>query len=208
MSTMRDVTRVRRGTSWLAILAVAFVGIGCGSDRGGATQADPAGGTTAAAPPDGRVATEAPAAADLLPNGREPLPGVITGGQPSREQLEALAAAGYRTVVNLRTADEEMPVSEADVTALGMRYVHIPVRGSEDLTTAKAGELGALLADPAARPLAIHCGSGNRVGALLALEAARVEGKPPEEALELGRAAGLGRLEPAVREALGLTPAN
>ena len=121
--------------------------------------------------------------ADLLPNGRAPLPGVLTGGQPSRRQLEALAAAGYRTVVNLRAPGEEMPVSGADVEALGMRYVHIPIAGRGDLTAAKADELGAVLADPSARPLAIHCASGNRVGALLALEAARVEGKPAAEAL-------------------------
>jgi uncharacterized protein (TIGR01244 family) len=198
MSTTREAKR--RATAWIVALAVACVALGCGSDRGRATQGEGAGGAA--------VATETRAAADLLPNGREPLPGVLTGGQPSREQLEALAAAGYKTVVNLRTAEEEMPVSADDVTALGMRYVHIPVGGSGDLTAAKAGELGAVLADPAARPIAIHCASGNRVGALLALEAAQVEGKPPEEALELGRAAGLGRMEPAVREALGLPPAN
>jgi protein tyrosine phosphatase (PTP) superfamily phosphohydrolase (DUF442 family) len=85
--------------------------------------------------------------------------------------------------------------------------VHIPVGGREDLTDAKAEELGALLADAAARPLAIHCASGNRVGALLAIEAARVEGKTAAEALELGRAAGLGGMEPAVREVLGMPPA-
>ena|SRR5687768_362695 len=184
-------TRELPGRSQLrAAVAVALLAIGCGIE--------PSAGTTA------RAAGETPGAADLLPNGREPLPGVLTGGQPSRAQLDALAAAGYRTVVNLRTAGEEMPVSAADVSALGMRYVHIPVAGPGDLTAAKAQELGALLADPAARPMAIHCASGNRVGALLALEAARVEGKSAEEALELGRAAGLGGMEPAVREALGL----
>jgi uncharacterized protein (TIGR01244 family) len=163
-----------------------------------------------AAAPDAPTAV-APHATDpaaLLPNGKEPLPGVITGGQPSREQLEALAAAGYRTLVNLRTEREEMPVAPADVAMLGMRYVHIPVAGAADLTAAKAAELAALLADPEARPMAIHCASGNRVGALLAVEAATVEAREPEEALELGRAAGLGGLEPAVREVLGLSPAS
>lgn len=195
-------------TRRLAALAIALLAAGCGGDSAPASHE----GTTAApgagaAPPVSGGATAAPAAAELLPNGREPLPGVLTGGQPSRAQLEALAGAGYRTVVNLRAPGEEMPVSGTDVEALGMRYVHIPIAGRDDLTSAKAGELGALLADPSARPLAIHCASGNRVGALLALEAARVEGKTAAEALELGRAAGLGGMEPAVREALGLPPA-
>jgi hypothetical protein len=51
----------------------------------------------------------------------------------------------------------------------------------------------------------VHCASGNRVGALLALRANRLEGASPEDALELGLDAGLTRLEPAVREALGLS---
>ena len=84
-------TRELPGRSQLrAAVAVALLAIGCGIE--------PSAGTTA------QAAGETPRAADLLPNGREPLPGVLTGGQPSRAQLDALAAAGYRTVVNLRTA--------------------------------------------------------------------------------------------------------
>lgn len=187
--------------------AAALLAMGCGTEPSAGTEARAAAEAPRPEISRGAPAAGAPAAADLLPNGRQPLPGVLTGGQPSRPQLEALAAAGYRTVVNLRGPGEEMPVSQADVEALGMRYVHIPIAGRDDLTAAKAGELGALLADASARPLAIHCASGNRVGALLALEAAQVEGKSAEEALEVGRAAGLGGMEPAVREALGLPPA-
>jgi hypothetical protein len=52
--------------------------------------------------------------------------------------------------------------------------------------------------------VALYCASGNRVGALLALAAARHEELPPEQALQLGLDAGLTRLEPALRERLGL----
>jgi uncharacterized protein (TIGR01244 family) len=185
-----------KGAACLGALGSIVVALSACRYEPGPGATAPAAGTTPAA-----------SVAELLPNAREPLPGVLTGGQPSREQLEALAAAGYRTVVNLRAEGEEMPVGSSDVTALGMRYVHIPVKGAEDLGAGNAAELGALLADPAARPMAIHCASGNRVGALLALEAATVERKSPEEALALGRAAGLGRMEPAVREKLGLPSA-
>jgi hypothetical protein len=47
----------------------------------------------------------------------------------------------------------------------------------------------------------VHCGSGNRVGALAALLAAE-EGADIDEALDVGRAAGLTRLEAVVREQL------
>lgn len=148
-------------------------------------------------------------AAELLPNGRAPLPRVVTGGQPSAEQLAGLAAAGFRTVVNLRADGEPSPVGEpeAAVEGLGMRYVHIPVAGAEGLDRENARALSEVLADEAAYPVAVYCGSGNRVGALLALEAAWIERAAPEEALELGLDAGLTRLEPQVRELLGLPPA-
>ena len=50
----------------------------------------------------------------------------------------------------------------------------------------------------------LHCGSGNRVGALLALKAFWLDGGSAEEALEVGLAGGVTRLEPTVRELLGL----
>ena len=155
------------------------------------------------------AATPAPAADDLLPNARQPLPRLLTGGQPSEEQLEALAAAGYRTIVDLRPEGETgAPAGEPErVEALGMRYVRIPIAGSGDLTEETARALDEVLDREAAYPAVVHCGSGNRVGALLALRAARLEGADAEAALQLGLDAGLTRLEPAVRDLLGLPPA-
>jgi protein tyrosine phosphatase (PTP) superfamily phosphohydrolase (DUF442 family) len=159
----------------------------------------------AEAPPASEAAAEAAA---LLPGGRAPLPGVITGGQPDAAQLAALAEAGYRTVVDLRSPGE--PYSREDeetaLESLGLAYVSIPVAGPEGLTEQNARALSAVLADEEAYPVAIHCASGNRVGALLALEAAWVDGAAAADALALGRAAGLTGLEPAVRKLLGLEP--
>jgi protein tyrosine phosphatase (PTP) superfamily phosphohydrolase (DUF442 family) len=158
-------------------------------------------------PADSHPSAEAVAeAAALLPAGRAPLPGVITGGQPDAGQLAALAEAGYRTVVDLRSAAEPYPRDEeaTALESLGVAYISIPVSGAEGLTRENARAIAAVLADEEAYPLAIHCGSGNRVGALLALEAAWVDGLPPEAALALGLDAGLTGLEPKVRELLGL----
>ncbi|MCG8455077.1 MAG: sulfur transferase domain-containing protein [Holophagales bacterium] len=156
--------------------------------------------------------TEAPAKIGI-PNARMPVEGVLTGGQPTAEHLRAAAAAGYATVVNLR-GDAEMASDElagfderAIVEELGMEYHSIPISGGDDLSEAKARALSKLLADPEARPMLVHCGSGNRVGALFALEAFLVDREDPEKALELGVAAGLTRLEPTVREKLGLPAA-
>jgi protein tyrosine phosphatase (PTP) superfamily phosphohydrolase (DUF442 family) len=162
---------------------------------------------TAEPPAETRPSAEAAAeAAVLLPKGRAPLPGVITGGQPDAAQLAALAEAGYRTVVDLRAPGEPYPREDekAALESLGIEYVSIPVAGPEGLTEENARALSAVLAEEDAYPVAIHCASGNRVGALLALEAAWVDGAPPAEALALGLDAGLTGLEPKVRELLGL----
>lgn len=153
------------------------------------------------------AAPSVPAGEDLLPNARRPAPDLLTGGQPSPEQLEALAAAGYTTIIDLRTEGEKgAPADEPEqVEALGLAYVRIPVTGADGLTEANARELDRVL-EAAAGPAVIHCASGNRVGALLALRA-HLDGATPEVALEHGLDAGLTRLEPAVRELLGLAPA-
>lgn len=139
-----------------------------------------------------------------IPNPRHPLPGVLSGGQPTEAHLEALAAAGYRTVINLRTAGEPGFEWEADkVHELGMRYVHLPVAGADGLTRDNVDALSRAL-DDAEAPVLLHCGSGNRIGAMLALKAAWVDGVPAEEALRYGLDSGLTRLEGAVKEKLAL----
>ena len=140
-----------------------------------------------------------------IPNARYPQPGLLTGGQPSREQLVEAAEAGYRTIINLRSLRETAGGDEAaEVEKLGLRYIAIPISGSEDLTGENAELLAAALADEANYPVMLHCASGNRVGGLLALKAAYVDGKDAEEALAAGLEAGLKSLEPKVRQILGL----
>ena len=144
-------------------------------------------------------------AEELLPRGRAPLPGLVTGGEPSQAQLEAIAAEGFRTVINLRTEEEPTEIAAEDVRNLGMRYVHIPVEGADGMTLENVDLLDRVLDDEEAYPVVLYCGSGNRVGGLLALRAAWMEHRTPEEALELGIDAGLTRLQPVVKETLGLS---
>jgi uncharacterized protein (TIGR01244 family) len=128
-------------------------------------------------------------------------PGLYAGGQPDEAQLRALAAQGVTTVIDLRGADEARGYTEADVVRqLGLRYVALPVTGAQDITPAKAAALQQAL-DTAQGPVLLHCASGNRVGALLALSA-HTRGASDDDALSEGRAAGLGSLEPVVRAQL------
>ena len=176
----------RETVALVALMAVALAG--CGSEP----TADPEAARS--------VEVEAVDPITLVKNGKMPMEGVLTGGQPTDEQLVALHDAGFATVINLRRPDERGTRGEAETVAgLGMTYVSLPVAGVEGLTEENATALAAAL-EKAERPVLLHCGSGNRVGALLALEAYWLEGASAEEALEIGRKAGLTRMEPAVRE--------
>ena len=129
-------------------------------------------------------------------------PGVVSSGQPSAADLAALQRRGFSTVISLRTAGEDPGFDEAaEAEKLGMTYINIPVGVSEGLTIETAVQLRAVLAQSTA-PALVHCGSGNRVGALYAIGAYELDGASVEEALEIGRAAGLTRLEPRIREIL------
>lgn len=137
----------------------------------------------------------------------EPRPGLLTGGQPSPADWTALKAQGVTMVVNLRPDAEMAGRNEAaEVAAAGMAYVGIPVAGADAIDADNARRLWTLLKVNGA-PVFVHCASGNRAGALLALGAAQSGGMAPEAALEFGRKAGLTGLEPVVRERLGLPPA-
>ena len=138
----------------------------------------------------------------LLPNARQPRESVVSGGQPSEDQLRMAAEAGYKTVINLRTPGESGLEDEAAIVGeLGMTYVSLPIDGEAGITADNARELSRLL-DESEAPVLLHCGSGNRVGALLALEAFHVEGRSAEESIQYGLDSGLTRLEPVVRERL------
>ena len=149
------------------------------------------------------VYAEAAASAALIeiPNARQPIPGVLAGGQPTREQFADLAKAGYRTVVNLRSLAEEGAWDETEeIEALGMAFLHLPIQGSEALTRENTATLANVLNDPESYPVLIHCKSGNRVGALLALKAAWLDNATPDAAIQLGLEAGMTRLEPTARK--------
>lgn len=139
-----------------------------------------------------------------IPNACSPGSGLCTGGRPRPEHLAEAARRGVKVVVNLCPAAEMADYDEAaEVARLGMRYVSIPVTGPADLTLENAQRLSAALQGAgASHGVLLHCASGNRAGALLALKASYVDGKSPAEALATGRAAGLRALEDFVSQLL------
>ena len=141
----------------------------------------------------------------LLTNGLAPFEGeaILLGGQPTPAQLERARDLGYKTVINLRQPEEKDNTDPELVRYLEMTYVSLPIGGPSDITHEKARALADAL-EATESPVLVHCASGNRVGGLFAMKAFYVDGMSPEEALAVGKAAGMTRLEPTVREKLGL----
>lgn len=143
-----------------------------------------------------------------LPLGGAPAANLLTAGQPTVADFEALAAAGLKHIVNLRPTTEDAGFDEAALASkLGLTYKVIPISGPGDLNLARAKDLDAALEATRGQPALVHCASSNRVGALLALRAAWLHGKSSDEALAFGRAGGLTKMEPAVQQLLQNGPA-
>ena len=129
-----------------------------------------------------------------------PVDGMTSAGQPDEAALAVFAKQGYTTVIDLRTEGEDRGIDEPTVVEhLGMDYVSLPI-GRDDITFENAQMLDILISE-AGGPVLVHCGSGNRVGALLALSKS-MEGADDEAALEYGRKGGMTRLEGRVKEVL------
>jgi len=140
---------------------------------------------------------------DSLNSGEQlvPVDGISASGQPDAEQLALFSAAGYVAVVDLRGESEDRGLDEAAaVEGLGMDYVTLPISNADAISWDNATKLEEILASYAG-PVLVHCGSGNRVGALLALSSSK-NGADDEDAVAYGRAAGLTGLESVVRSRL------
>lgn len=158
------------------------------------------------------VATQSMSAIDplligSLPHVRQPEINRIVSGAIDASDLGRIRAAGIKHVINLRTAKEAPQLDEARLaTGLGMDYHAIPIEGAQSLTQENARKLDEALKQAGDEPTLIHCASGNRVGALIAVREAWLKGKSTEAAIAEGKRWGLGSLEGAVREKLEVAP--
>jgi protein tyrosine phosphatase (PTP) superfamily phosphohydrolase (DUF442 family) len=146
-------------------------------------------------PPAEPTAPPAPSLTDIgLPQAKAPMEGVVTGGQPTDEMLQKAKDMGVKTDVNLRATSEakDYATEKKKAEELGMKYISIPIdaKTGKGLNEDSAKKLAKII-DTEQKPMIVHCASGERVGALLTLKAFYVDGKSPEEALQVGHDAGL-----------------
>lgn len=198
----RCSARYETGMNLRHALSAAFAAAVLGSSCSNAPT--PAATTPTASAPNAAAPTlSAELQATKVGNLAMPAPGLLTGGQPTEEQLAQLAKLGVTKVVCLRPATENgTGWEEGKAAALGVQFVRLPITGADDLTPAAAEKLAAELAAAGDKTTLVCCGSSNRVGALLAMKAFYVDKKSKEQALEFGKSAGLTKMLPAVEAKL------
>src|ERR1700758_5450442 len=108
-------------------------------------------------------------------------PGVSVAGRLDRADIDALAAAGVRTIINNRPDGEDpgqLPAAEARRIAEAHRiaYHHIPITAAT-LSRADVDAFAAVLRD-GPTPVVAHCRTGTRSALLWALARLR-EGADP-----------------------------
>lgn len=141
------------------------------------------------------------------PSVRAPRVGLVTGGAPSSSDIQRLKNRGFAWVIDLRSESEVKGVERKEVVKAKMKYANIPIGGARDVNFENAQALAELLGKAGSSQVFLHCASGNRVGALIALLAFQ-EGSSVGASLERGRAAGLTSLEPHVEALLGAAKAK
>ena len=97
---------------------------------------------------------------------------LITGGQPTEEQLKSAADEGVKTVINLATINPRYSLEDEEglVCSLGMTYYHIP----DDWENPQESDLEAFEAvvkQLAEEKTLIHCAANFRVTAFYSLYA-------------------------------------
>lgn len=120
-------------------------------------------------------------------NYHQPDDRLATSGQPSEEQLAAIAQAGYRTIINLALHDDpkySLPDEADTVRKLGLDYIHIPVQFATP-TEADLLRFFAAMDTHANDKIWIHCAANWRVTAFLGLYNAIKLGQPREHAFAL-----------------------
>ena len=126
-------------------------------------------------------------------NATSPEPGILFGGQPTAAQLEKLAAAEYKTVIDLRATSEDRGYDEAAVAkAAGLDYVSIPVT-EETLQEAKTLDQFIKVFNETDKPVLVHCGSGTRVASVYYAWLVSEKKMSREEALAKAKEEGLRR---------------
>lgn len=130
-------------------------------------------------------------------------------GQVTPEELEQAAKAGFKSVLNVRSPEEQGFLNEEPqiVESLGLAYANAPLT----VATLDADQLTAIVTEleKLPKPTLVHCAGGLRASAVALLSIAQQEGLTAEQALQRAQAAGFDlNANPKLKQVLEQAIAN
>jgi protein tyrosine phosphatase (PTP) superfamily phosphohydrolase (DUF442 family) len=103
---------------------------------------------------------------EALGNFHEVAPGLYRSAQPSREGYKQLKALGVKTLLSLKDNGAR---EREEAGAEGLAVENVPMGGFSQPSFEQVDQALAIIADPAKRPLLVHCQYGkDRTGFVLA----------------------------------------
>lgn len=118
------------------------------------------------------------------------------------EQIQAVAEQGIDVVISLLPSTEAKVDEATLVGDAGMIFMNVPITNASELTQSNVQIVADALKKSEGKKVLIHCASGNRVGAVMALKSAWIDGMPTAEAVAVGQAYGLTSLTNVVSDKL------
>ncbi len=106
------------------------------------------------------------------------------------EQIEFLKSIGVKNVIDLKSTGETSFNDKEIFEKADIAYFNLPITDIAELEFEKLQKFGNLISQDEGKTL-VYCMSGNRVGALLALNACFVCGHPKKRALDFGERVGM-----------------
>lgn len=112
--------------------------------------------------------------------------------QPDAETLRIAKTRGVTAIIDLRSPEESDWDEKGAATKLGLAYANVPItRDGESLDPAALQHIEYLVRAQKGAPVLLHCGSGNRAAAWLAVHLVGAHDLERGNALAVAEKAGL-----------------
>src|SRR5439155_8620420 len=97
-------------------------------------------------------------------------PGIYRGLRPTQATLAQLKSLGVKTILDLEDTSSAINTERGWVAGLKMTFVSEPMSGFWTPNDKEVNQIGAIMADPARRPIFVHCQHGqDRTGLIVGL---------------------------------------
>ena len=125
---------------------------------------------------------------------------IYRGAQPTDEGFRNLAKLGIKTVIDLRELDDRSRAEEKSVTAAGMQYIGVPMKGMQTPSDASVHKVLAMLEDSSTGPIFVHCKRGaDRTGNVIACYRVEHDHWTNDRALIEAKSMGMSFFERAIQ---------